>query len=387
MNEAASAPLGIYVHVPFCEQKCSYCDFFTVTDPERSHPHFNSWLELCLAELRLWYAKHPELAGRPVGSVFFGGGTPSLLPPEQFAEFIAAVRSEFQLAADAEISLETQPATIAAEDYGTMVAAGINRFSIGVQTFNPRLLNPTARRHTVEDTEETIRLAKATGAALAMDLICALPGQTLDEWRADLDRAITFDPHHISVYEMTFHAGTQYYRQWKKGQISEADEAIRIEMFRHTHARLTAARYEHYEVSNYAKPGHQSRHNRVYWTLGDFIGLGAGGHGYIGGHRFANPRSAGDYARAVAEGRLFARSVDSDDPDITLVENLQMALRLTEGVNLHWLAERLGQDIRLTRAKRLQELERRGWIAINADHLRLTADGLLQADSVSEYLL
>jgi len=384
---AVTEPFGIYVHVPFCEQKCAYCDFFTVTDPTKSHPLFDSWLDLCLTELRLWIAQIPALTNRPISTIFFGGGTPSLLPAAQFAKFISNIREEFPLAADAEISLETQPATLTPEDFTAMTAAGINRFSVGVQTFNPRLLSPTARRHTVEETETTLSLVRATGAAFSMDLICALPGQTIDEWQKDLDRAITFGPDHISVYEMTYHAGTDYYRQWKKGRITQTDDAARIKMFKHTAACLTVAGYDHYEISNYAKPGYQSRHNRIYWTLGDFVGLGAGAHSYIQRHRYANPRSAGDYAKAIRAGRLFAKPHDSSDPDVTLVENLQMALRLTEGVDLDWLADRLEQDIRKTRTRQLLELQHRDWIVIKENRLKLTPDGLLQADSVSEFLL
>jgi oxygen-independent coproporphyrinogen-3 oxidase len=386
----ATEPFGIYVHVPFCEQKCAYCDFFTVTDPDRKHPMFSSWLQICLAELRLWIRDKTELQNRQIDTVFFGGGTPSLLPPEEFTWFMDQLRAEFNIAPDVEVSLETQPGTLGDDDFKAMTRAGINRFSIGVQTFNPRLLSPTARRHTVEESENTLCRARETGAALSLDLICALPGQTFEEWQDDLERALMFDPDHMSVYEMTYHAGTQYFRLWKKGHISESDEAVRIAMFRHTDVRLTSAGYNHYEISNYAKTGYESRHNRIYWTLGNFVGLGAGAHSYIAGHRWANPRSATDYARAIKEGRLFARNQDSSDPDITLVENLTMALRLTDGVNLDWAAGRLGQDIRITRATNLAELRRRGWIEITGatdKKLKLTEEGRLQADTVAEFLL
>lgn len=391
LEQPATAPgagLGLYVHVPFCEQQCAYCDFFTLTDPRREHPLFDSWLELCASELALWLENHPALRGRTVTSVFFGGGTPSLLPASYFANFLAAVRRILPVAADAEISLETQPATIAAADFPGYAAAGINRFSVGVQTFHPEFLLPTGRRHSVADAEATLRAAGATGAILAMDLICSLPGQSLEQWQADLERALEFSPRHMSVYEMTYHAGTDYYRQWKKGRIRPADDDVRAEMFRHTRRRMQAAGYEHYEISNYAQPGFRSRNNQVYWQLGDFVGLGAGAHSFVAGHRYANPRSARDYAKAMGEGRLFARNHDSPDPDITLVENLQMALRLTEGVNLDWLAQVIGQDIRETRAGKLHELINRGWLEQTSNnHLRLSKEGQLLGDSAIEELL
>lgn len=383
-----NSALGLYVHVPFCEQQCAYCDFFTLTDPRREHPLFDCWLDLCAAELALWLTHHPALRGRAITSIFFGGGTPSLLPASYFAAFLAAVRKIIPVAADAEISLETQPGTIASDDFPAYAAAGINRFSVGVQTFNPTFLLPTGRRHSVADSEATLQAAQATGATLAMDLICSLPGQSLEQWQADLERALQFSPRHMSVYEMTYHAGTDYYRQWKKGRIRPADDDVRAQMFRHTRARMQAAGYEHYEISNYARPGWRSRHNQVYWQLGDFVGLGAGAHSYVAGHRYANPRSARDYAKAIGEHRLFARSHDSPDPDITLIENLQMALRLIEGVNLDRLAQVVGQDIRKTRAAKLRELINRGWLEITSDNrLRLTAEGQLLGDSAVEELL
>lgn len=379
---------GVYVHVPFCEQKCAYCDFFTLTDPGRQHPLFDSWLDICAEEFDLWLRRFPHLSDRPVTSVFFGGGTPSLLPPQAFARFIQRLSTMGAgLSDQVEITLETQPATLGPSDYKAMTQAGINRFSIGVQTFSPALLEPTGRRHRVEDSLETIAQARATGAVVSFDMICSLPGQSPSQWHTELEQAVALEPDHISVYEMTYHAGTDYYRQWKKGRITQPDDAVRADMFRHTRHRLTAAGYDHYEISNYAKPGFQSQHNKTYWTLSEFVGLGAGSHSYVAKSRYASPRSAQDFAAAIRSGRLFAKNHDSDDPDITLVENLQMVLRLTEGAPLDWLKGRLGQDIRVTRARPLKQLQEKGWIHLTANHIRLTPEGQLYADSVTEHLL
>jgi len=308
------------------------------------------------------------------------------LPPAQFATFLRALRAEFGLNPAAEISLETQPGTLAPNDFHALREAGINRFSTGVQTFNPRHLQPTARRHTVEQSEQAILNAKATGATVSLDLICALPGQSLAEWKDDVRRALEFEPHHMSVYEMTYHAGTDYYRQWRRGRITETAEDARIAMFARTREMLAGA-LEQYEISNYARPGYESQHNSIYWTLQPFVGLGPGAHSFIGGRRYANPRNAGDYVRALGEGRLFARPHDSADPDITLAENLQMALRLRRGMELEVLAERLGQDIRQSRHRALDEAIAAGLLEIADGRLRLTETGMLQADSVTEMFL
>jgi len=390
---AGEDTLAIYVHVPFCEQKCAYCDFFTITDPQREHPLLDGWLQICLDELRLWRTQYPVLNGRKISSIFFGGGTPSLLSPESFARFLDAARRDFAFLPGAEISLETQPGTLRRSDFVALRKAGINRFSIGVQTFNDGLLRPTGRRHTVAQADETLQWARDTGAEVSLDLICALPGQSVGQWTEDLFRAVHHQPDHISAYEMTYHAGTDYYRQLRRGQIREPGDDVRAQMFRYTRQFLTDAGYKHYEISNYARPAHQSRHNQSYWKLASFLGLGAGAHGFIfdpadpPGRRFMNPRSAADYARSIGDGRLFAKPHDADDPDIRLVENLQMALRLTAGVDLNWLAGRLGQDIRNTRRGRLRDLVERGWLSIKDDRMKLTKRGHLFADSVAESFL
>lgn len=378
---------AVYVHVPFCEQKCAYCDFFTITDPERRHPLFHDWLNLCLREMELWVEKAGLEADVPIATVFFGGGTPSLLDAELFRNFLEKLRSQYGFTTDCEITLETQPGTVTTETLLQYADAGINRFSIGVQTFNPALLEHTGRRHCVNDARQTILGAQATGKVVSIDLIAALPNQTSETWNTELDEALEFSPDHISVYELTFHAGTEYHRRLRKGELQEAGEDARIAMFEMTRDRLINAGYEHYEISNYARPGKRSRHNQNYWELGDFLGLGAGAHSFIFPHRYANPNAAQDYARALREGRLFRRPSETADPDVRLVENLQMALRLLEGVDLAAFSARFGEDVMQSRRQKLDDLQQAGLVTLNGTRLQLTPEGQLRSDSVVEHLL
>lgn len=382
-----SAPVSVYVHVPFCEQKCAYCDFFTVTDPERKHPLSKEWLNLCFSELELLSSSGELSRERPIQSVFFGGGTPSLLPPEQHADFLARVRSSYNLLVGAEITLETQPGTVDSETFRSFSEAGVTRFSIGVQTFDEEILERTRRRHTVDEARDAVRGAAATGRLVSLDLICAFPGQSLEGWSHDLEQAVSFSPHGISVYELTYHAGTEFHRQLQKGRIHSAEDEVRVAMFEHTRQVLTAAGYEHYEISNYARPGGRSVHNENYWRLGDYIGLGGGAHSFLYPHRYYNPNSAEDYARAIRSGRLFRRSADTEDPLIFLLENLQMALRRSEGVNLEEFGARFGAELLQARMPRFRQLEQEGLVRLTRGTVVLTNQGRLQADTITEFLI
>lgn len=384
----SSSPFSVYVHVPFCEQKCTYCDFFTVTDPQGTHPLAGRWMALAARELELWAEAGDAPHGGPVRSVFLGGGTPSLLSPDSVAGFLQFLRTGFGMLPDTEVSLETQPGTADAATLREFAEAGVTRFSVGVQTFDPEFLSRTGRRHTVEMTRQTLRDAAATGRILSLDLIAALPGQTLDAWRRELDEALSFGPSHMSVYELTFHPGTRWYRDLTAGRMTEADEDLRITMFEEAERVLTAAGFEHYEISNYARPGFRSRHNETYWRLGNYMGLGAGAHSLVWPRRWNNPGNAAAWAAAVESGHLYRHASDPDDPDVFVAENLAMALRLLEGVDLDWFAAKVGSDLRQgRRAERLKELETAGLVAVAGPRLRLTHEGRLRADLISEYLL
>jgi oxygen-independent coproporphyrinogen-3 oxidase len=381
-----SAEQFIYIHVPFCEQKCAYCDFYTITDPEGAHSLTRQWLQLVAGEMTLWTDAGDLDRAAPIRTIFFGGGTPSLTDPEDLKQFLDFARSEYTFSPDIEITVEMQPRTADAEKLAAYAKAGVNRFSIGVQTFNDGILSLTGRRHTAEQSRQMIRNASKCGIA-SLDLISAMPGQTLDTWRAELEEAISFGTPHISVYELTFHAGTEFYRRLRDGRMTEAGEDLRVAMFEETRRTLQAAGYEHYEISNYAKPGFQSVHNRNYWRLGNYIGLGAGAHSFVFPHRYINASHAADYAAAINAGRLFRRISDAESRDLFILENLQMGLRLSEGIDLGAFCEKFGSDIAVTHAKQFEELKSAGLLEQNGPRIQLTPDGQLRVDSIIQYLL
>lgn len=345
------------------------------------------WLDLCASELWLWVEIGDVATTLPIQTVFLGGGTPSLLSPAAVEKFLSGLRTRFAFAQNVEITLETQPGTVDAQQLRDFANVGVNRFSIGVQTFDDTILQSTGRRHTVAQSRDTIVSARETGKTVSIDMICAWPMQSLAQWRADLDHAVSFAPDHISVYELTFHEGTKLYRDRKHGDVSEADEDLRIAMFEHTRDALTAYGFEQYEISNYARAGARSVHNQNYWLLGNYIGLGAGAHSMLFPDRYNNPNSATDYARAIQSGKLSRQLCNAADPDVFFAENLFAALRFTEGADIEHLASKLGRDAYQARTARLAELQAAELLAVSNGRVKLTPAGQLQADAIISHLL
>lgn len=376
----------VYIHVPFCAQHCSYCDFFRVTDRDGGEARTDAWLGLIRKEMRLWTAAGDLDPSVPIRTLYLGGGTPSLASAGALGRFVREVRAEVSVASDAEITLETQPDTVDAAKLAALATAGVTRFSVGVQTFDPTIFAQTRRLHSIEQSRRVLREARSC-ATLSIDLICAWPGQTLAQWQNDLEEALSFDPAHISVYELTFHSGTEMSRRIRAGEIREADEDTRIAMFELTAEVLCGAGFEQYEISNFARPGARSRHNENYWRMGNYVGLGAGAHSYVHPHRYENAPEIAGYERAVSAGSLFRQLSDPSDPEIFALENLQMGLRLTEGVDLEWFAGQFGLDLQTRRAEQLAELVDRGLLSITGNCLRLTHAGRLRLDSIMEFLI
>jgi len=381
----------LYVHVPFCEQRCTYCDFYTVTSPGDAARRADEWLRLVVREMALWRAAGDLDPTLPVETVFLGGGTPSRASAEGVAHLLDAIRAEYQLSPVAEITLETQPGTVDRDKARALVAAGVNRLSVGVQTFQPALLAQTGRLHSVDDSRqllEDLRSLRADrGITYSIDLISCWPGQTPALWREDLREAAAWGADHISVYELTYHGGTAMRRKLDIGAITPPGEEDRVQIFEETAAFLSAHGYEHYEISNFARPGRRSRHNENYWRLGNYVGLGAGAHSFVFPRRYLNENAAEAYRQSIAEGRLFRREIPRPDPHLAAVENFQMGLRLADGVDLDWFASRYGVDLRETRAAQFRALVEEAMLVLDGPVARLTHAGRLRFDSLIEYLL
>lgn len=369
-------PRSAYLHIPFCHRRCFYCDFPVVPLGDRAAGEagapgassITAYLELLQREI----AASP--AGPPLSTVYLGGGTPSLLTPAQVGQLLGALRARFGLAPGAELSLELDPASFDQARLAGYLAAGINRVSLGGQSFDDTVLAALGRRHRGEDLEQAARwLEQARGrgalASWSLDLIQAVPGQDPVGWRRQLRRAIATGAPHLSVYDLTIEPGTVFARRLERGQLELPDTDLAADLMDLTWAELTAAGYGHYEISNYARPGHASRHNRVYWSGAGWWGFGMGATAAPWGERQARPRTRAAYAawleqvlapgsdtaaaeRLPAEGPLFVASA------LPLDERLLVGLRRREGVRLPVLLAAAGFSAPEA-AQALAELRRR----------------------------
>jgi oxygen-independent coproporphyrinogen-3 oxidase len=291
-----SSPIGLYVHIPFCETKCPYCDFNTYA---RIEPLIPAYVEALEKEIALW----GDVLGNPrVETVFFGGGTPSYLPAERIGSIMRVIRSAFEPASSAEATLEANPGDFTQEKLASYLESGINRLSIGVQSLDDRLLKMLGRRHSAAQALDAYRMAAGAGFNnVSIDLMYGLPYQSLDDWRRTLDGAIELRPRHVSMYCLTLEGGTPMERWVKLGQMPEPDPDLAADMYLLAQEAMRAQGYRHYEISNWAMPGFESRHNLTYWLNQPYLGVGPGAHSYLGGCRFFNLKSPREYIRRLGE--------------------------------------------------------------------------------------
>jgi oxygen-independent coproporphyrinogen-3 oxidase len=365
----ALPPLALYVHVPWCLRKCPYCDFNS--HELRGELPAAEYARALVADLE---QALPLVWGRQIYSVFFGGGTPSLLPAENVDEILSAIRARLPLATDAEITLEANPGTFEAARFRAFRDAGINRLSVGVQSFDSRHLKTLGRIHDEREARVAIEAVRSTFDNFNLDLMYGLPGQTVGEARADLLAALAYEPPHLSVYHLTIEPNTYFHRY----PPAVPDDDITAEMQANADALLAQRGYDHYETSAYARPGRRSRHNLNYWTFGDYLGIGAGAHSKISFPdrilrqvRHKQPRQ---YMEMAARGAPVVEAHDVPGTDVPF-EFMLNALRLMEGIPAALFEERAG--LPLTSALRaLEEAERRG--LITRDHLRIAPTPLGQ---------
>jgi putative oxygen-independent coproporphyrinogen III oxidase len=359
---AAPPPLSLYVHIPWCVRKCPYCDFNSHEAkgdiPEREY------VASLVADLEL---SLPQVWGRPVHTVFFGGGTPSLLSARALDELLSAVRARLPLAPNAEITLEANPGTFEAQKFADFRAAGVNRLSIGIQSFHSAHLKALGRIHDGAQARTAIEIAQASFDNVNLDLMYALPDQTVEQALADIDAAIGCGPAHISAYHLTIEPNTYFYRH--PPQVPDSDVAA--DMQDTIEARLASAGYRHYETSAFARSGREALHNLNYWTFGDYLGVGAGAHSKLSfadcilrQMRVKHPR---DYLEKMAAGVPVQQEQRLSAEELPF-EFMMNALRLIDGFELRLFSERIGLPVRVLR-KPLDAAERSG--LIERDHVRV----------------
>jgi oxygen-independent coproporphyrinogen-3 oxidase len=378
----ADRPLGIYVHVPFCRVRCGYCDFNTYTAEELgSAPGASrsTYAQAAVREVRLARTVLGDI-DRPVQTVFFGGGTPTLLPPRDLAAILAAIGAEFGLADEVEVTTESNPDSVSARDLEDLRAAGFNRLSFGMQSAVPHVLATLDRTHDPRKVPEVVGWARAAGFdQVSLDLIYGTPGESLDDWRASLDAALACAPDHVSAYALIVEDGTALARQVRRGDIAMPDDDDLADKYLLADDLLTTAGLRWYEVSNWARDdAARCRHNLLYWQGADWWGVGPGAHSHIGGVRWWNVKHPTAYADRIGAGLSPAHARELLDPESRRIERVLLELRLSDGLGVSVLDE-------AGRAA-VPELARRGLLEAG-EQLVLTTRGRLLADAVVRDLL
>jgi oxygen-independent coproporphyrinogen-3 oxidase len=330
---------GLYLHIPFCARRCAYCDFNTYEGLEALIPRYVEALAADLARS----TRGEE--GEALKSVFFGGGTPSLLPPERVASLLVRVRQAFPRAKELEVSLEANPGAVEAGSFEALRQAGVNRLSLGVQAIQDRALKALGRIHDAAQAERAVRLAQAAGfERLSVDLMFGLPGQSMQEWEQSLDWALGLGLAHISFYGLSVEPGTRFHALQAQGRLELPEEGLQADMYSLGVQRLASVGLARYEVSNFAKPGHACQHNRLYWLNRETLGLGAGAWTFMGGERFGRTRDPKAYAQELDAGPARKQESESLKGLAARGEAAYLRLRLAEGVDLASWAKEFDRD-------------------------------------------
>jgi oxygen-independent coproporphyrinogen-3 oxidase len=369
----ADPGFGVYMHIPFCLHRCHYCDFNTYEGLEALR---EPYVDALVADIA-----RTEGVGRPATSVFFGGGTPTLLSPQQLGKVIDAVERSFGIAADAEITAEANPETVDEPYLRDLLDVGFNRLSIGIQSLAPGVLERLGRTHSAGTALCALRDARAAGFTdLNADLIYGSPWESQDDWATSLAGVIDAAPDHVSAYSLIVEEGTPLHTLVATGRVPDVDPDIQAERHATAEAALGAAGYDRYEVSNWSKPGRASRHNVLYWSTGDYIGFGAGAHSHVGGRRWWGKKLPRDYIAACSDG---TSTIEGDEVlvgDQRAGEALMLGLRLTSGVDVAPFEQRFGADAIASREGEIGSLEAAGLVERIDGKLRLTSGGTMLAN-------
>jgi oxygen-independent coproporphyrinogen-3 oxidase len=393
--------VALFVFIPFCKIKCTYCDFNAYANLARM---MEPYADAVAREIEAWESATGRGAPRlRAKSIYFGGGTPSIVPVEHIGKILTALREGFHLEPDAEITLEANPGTVDLGKLQALAALGINRLSLGVQSFDDATVRRLNRGHTAADALETFRLARRAGFDnINLDFIYGLPLQTVQDWRATLEQALALAPEHLSLYALKVEEGTGLEHQIRRGKYPMPDDDAAADMYELAEDMLDAAGYEHYEISNWAKSGDWrlgigdssrqspisnlqspiSRHNLTYWYDEPYLGFGAGAHSYFAGERYWNVLSPVEYVQRVNRGASPVAEREVISRELEMAETMILGLRLGEGVAFKRFAERFGQDVRDKYAAQLRQVAELGLVELQEDRVRLTRRGRLLSNEV-----
>lgn len=371
-------PPSAYVHVPFCARRCGYCNFSVVAGRGELVPRYLAALERELAGL-----------GEPqdVATLYVGGGTPTQLAPGDLERLLELVRGWFRPLEGAEVTVEANPADVTPELVALLVRYGVNRVSLGAQSLHTGKLRVLERDHTPDDVRRAVELLRAHITSLSLDLIFSAPGERLEDWAADVHAALRLAPDHLSTYGLTIERGTTFYGRWLRGKIHRPDEETEAAMYELAVDAIGAAGFEHYEVSNFARPGFRSRHNEAYWTGRDYLAAGPGAARYISGCREVNHRSTFTWMARLFAGESPVAEREQLEPEDRAREALVLGLRRLEGIERHAFAQRTGFELDTLAGPSLRRHVQWGLMVDDGRRIRLSRRGLLVSDSLwPEYL-
>ena len=368
-------PAGIYIHIPFCRSRCSYCDFATgLYHAELAE----RYVRAVVREIQLF----PHNS-RAVDTVYFGGGTPSMLSPAQLHAILEAVQRKFRVDENAEVTMEMNPGTISPECLRAFRAEGVNRASFGAQTFDDRELARLGRSHTVADTLKTFSDLRAAGFDnISFDLIAGLPGQKIEQWQTNVDKALSLRPEHLSFYLLEVHEGTPLAEHIRRGVQPAPDDDLAAVMYRWMLERAVDAGYEHYEISNLCVPGFASRHNIKYWTGAPYFGFGCSAHSYDQQRRWSNQRDIQKYVQAVEDGLSPVAEEQKLSVQDLRSEAIFLGLRLMRGVDLKHYRDLFGVDLIEAHEGDLNRFLDAGLVECEGDVIKLTRSGALMSNEV-----
>lgn len=376
-------PRSAYLHVPFCRTKCLYCDFNTYAGKDRL---IGEYVAALVAETT---RRIDETGAQPLETIYFGGGTPSLLAPAQVGRLMAALRLNSGIAPAAEVSFEANPGTFGEHYLHALLDCGINRLSLGMQSLRDETLRKLARTHNAAQALGAVRIARAAGVpSVSLDLIYGLPWQTRDQWVDDLQRALETEPDHVSLYALMVEEGTPLSTLVARGSWPVADSDLSADMYEAALPILERAGFLHYEISNWARAGHESRHNLRYWRNEAYLGLGAGAHSYVGGRRFWNVRGIEDYIVRSGARRPLVDGDERLDAQSQIGETAMLALRLRrQGIEFERFRRRFGVDPLRRWEATIEELERHNLLQRTAERIILTDAALLVSNEIGSRFL
>jgi oxygen-independent coproporphyrinogen-3 oxidase len=363
--------IGIYIHIPFCAKKCRYCDFSSFVGLE------SLWEPYCDALCRELELCSGTASGRNIVSIFIGGGTPSLIPYGHIERILESCRQHYRISPDAEITIESNPGTLDADKMKAYANAGVNRLSIGLQAYQDRLLAFLGRIHTAKQFDEAVLLAQSNGFFnINADIIFGIPNQTMEEWQATVSRILELEIPHVSCYSLKIEDDTEFGALREKGLLAEVDDSLDREMYHYAIDAFDNAGLKQYEISNFAKPRRQCRHNMNYWLRGEYLGFGSAAHSFIAGQRYANTPDVRRYMEGISAGipELSERYAVSGEE--ALSESIILGLRLTEGIDIGYLSAKHGVDVESRYGDKIKLLLDRNLVESDGAMVRLTKKGL-----------